>query len=155
MFYGLTFAIGAISPMFWLISVEVWAVFVGLTTPHPWWAAALAAASGQVVCFSAAYLLGGRYLRRVPWIQRKLAFFEPGRYQRHAKWFYATAAFLGFPPLILMSMVAPLMEVRYPLFFAIVATGRLARLSLLVAFAQKAQEWVPVERLPEWLRAWA
>ena len=155
MFYALTFAIGAISPAMPLISIEAWAVLVGLVGQRPWWATAGAAALGQLLCFSALYFLGQRYVVRLPWIQKKLKFFEPGRYQRHARWFYSTAAFFGIPPLNLISIAAPLMDVSYPLFATIAFLGRLLRLSLLVGFAQKLQGWFPVNALPDWLRAWA
>jgi membrane protein YqaA with SNARE-associated domain len=92
---------------------------------------------------------------RLPWIQRKLRFFEPGRYQRRAPYFYATGAFIGLPPLNLISIAAPLMEVAFPLFLVIAFLGRFLRLSLLVGFAQKLQSWFPVDVLPEWVRGWA
>lgn len=157
MFYPFTFAVGAISPAFPLISIEAWAVFIGLIGQRPWWATAFVAACGQLLCFSAIYFLGQRYVARLPWIQRKLKFFEPGRYQRHAKWFYGTASLVGIPPLNLISIAAPIMEVSYPVFAAIAFTGRFLRLSVLVAFAQTLQDWFgfPVERLPEWVRGWA
>jgi len=154
-FYALTALMGAISPAFPLVSIEAWAIFVGLVGSKPWFATALAAAVGQLVCFSAIYFLGDRYVSKLPWVQRKIARFEPGRYQRHAKWFYGSGALVGMPPLNLISVAAPVMNVSFPVFAAIAFFGRLLRLSVLVAFAQKAQAWFPVDALPAWLRAFA
>ena len=155
MFYLLTFVIAAISPAFPLISIEGWAVFIGLIGQRPWFLTALVAATGQLLCFACLYFVGQRWVVKLPWIQRRLRFFEPGRYQRHAHWFYLTAAVIGLPPLNLISIAAPLMDVAFPLFAAIAFLGRLLRLSLLVGFAQKLQSIFPVDALPEWLRAWA
>ena len=116
---------------------------------------ALAAATGQALCFAALYYVGQRWVARLPWIQRKLRFFEPGRYQRRAPWFYLTASLFGIPPLNLISIAAPIMEVAFPLFAAIAFLGRLLRLGLLVGFAQKLQSWFPADMLPEWVRSWA
>ena len=155
MFYLVCAFIGAISPAFPVVSVEAFAVFVGLFAPErPWWAVGLACALGQLACFTLLYLVGHRWVARMPWIQRRLARFDPGKYQPHARFFYASAAAVGVPPLNLLSIAAPLMQVSLAYFMCVAFLGRLTRLCLLVAFAEQVRAWVPVEDLPAWMQVW-
>ncbi|MFZ4737958.1 MAG: hypothetical protein ACOYM9_18525 [Bradymonadia bacterium] len=154
MFYLMCVLIGAVSPVFPVVSVEAFAVFIGLfAQDRPFWAVALACAFGQLLCFLTLYLAGHRWVARLPWIRRRLAHFDPGRYQLHARLFYATAATVGFPPLNLLSIAAPILAVGPRYFVPVVFFGRWARLCALVFFAEQFRDWVSVDDLPEWLRA--
>ncbi len=152
-FYLATLLAGAISPVFPVVSIEAWVVFVGVFGERPSLLVSLSAATGQLLCFVLLYHFGARAVLRLPFVVRKLDRFEPARYAVRARYFVCSASLVGLPPMNLMSVVAPGLGVKAPLFTFIAFTGRAFRLSVLVVFASAVRDYFPVEAVPEFLRA--
>ncbi len=151
----MTFLAAAVSPVFPVVSIEAWIVFGALIGQHAWLPFIAAAAGGQILCFCSLYLAGGRWVRGLPWVRRKLEKFDPQKYRRSSRVFYATASVFGIPPLNFMSIAGPTLNIPFPLFALFASAGRFFRLGMTYYFAQALQDYLPVEKIPEWIRALA
>lgn len=135
--YAGTFAVGAISAVFPLASIEVFLVglaFVRGVDPASATALVACAAAGQLAgklpIYSAARGLGSLQEVRVARLRAWL-----GRFANAPQLVLATSAVLGLPPFSIMATAAGVLAVRIRAFAAIVFAGRALRFAILIAIA--------------------
>ncbi len=159
MFYLYAFLLALPSPIVIVFNAEAVAVLVGLFDTRPWFLAALVLTVGQCVTFSLLYYGGEGLSHRWGWLRRKLEVLraDPEREERYRssteRWL-AVAALFGFPPLTVMSVLAPSFEVRFRNFLALAFIGRLIRFGLLSGIPNQFAAWFPVDSVPSWILQW-
>ncbi|MDX2086555.1 MAG: hypothetical protein SFX73_01840 [Kofleriaceae bacterium] len=139
--YAGTFVVGAISSILPIVCIEVFVVAVAVTTPAV--AAVplvILATCGQVlgklpVFFAMRRLasLPGRHRRHLDRAQRWLA--RPGT---HPTLVLAASAVFGLPPFSLVATAAGALGISAQTFCLVIAAGRAARFSILIAVASQA-----------------
>lgn len=159
-FYLILFLVALVSPLIWLFNAEVIAVWGGLVAARPWALVALALAAGQCLAFSALFLGGDRLTRRVGPLRRRVERLQQHperleRYRRAAVWWLAAAAAVGIPPLVALSPLAPALGVRFRTFALVALGGRTLRFMVLAGLPGLFADWLPLDALPDWLRAWS
>jgi membrane protein YqaA with SNARE-associated domain len=131
MIYLLTFLWCLPSPILWFFNAEAWVVghaAAGVDSPL---ALAVLATLSQSLTFSFLYCGGDLVLRRFPKIRRKVERFDVSRYQAAGYSTLGAAAFLGLPPLVLLSLLARTFRYRFVPFLTLCLLGRLGRFGAL------------------------
>lgn len=138
--YGGALAIGAISSVIPILSIEVFLVAVALAAPP--------GLLGAIALVSLATL--GQVLGKLPvYASTRAVASVPGRHQRFIErarsWvarfgnrplaLIGTSALLGLPPFSLVSTAAGALAIPVGPFCAVIAAGRAARFALLLALA--------------------
>jgi membrane protein YqaA with SNARE-associated domain len=131
MLYALTFLWCLPSPIIWLFNAEAWVVGHAATGAEFPVLLAICATASQVTTFTFLYRGGDAVLARLPRLRAKLERFDIGRYRSAGYSILAAASLLGFPPLVLLSLVARTLHYRFAVFLAVCLTGRLARFLVL------------------------
>lgn len=142
--HGGAFAVGALSSLLPLVSIEVFLVALTLATgATPATAASIAvlAAAGQLLGKLPIYTAsrgvaraGGRPHGRIDRFRQRL---ERLRNLRHVA--LAASALFGLPPFSVMATAAGALAIRLPWFCAIVFAGRATRFVVLIAVATRLQ----------------
>jgi membrane protein YqaA with SNARE-associated domain len=142
--YPGAFAVGALSSVLPLVSIEVF--LVALTIAG---GASLATATSIVLLAAAGQLAGklplyaasrriaragGPHRKRVERLRERLA-----RLRNTPHLALATSALVGLPPFSVMATAAGAFAIRLPWFCTIVFAGRAARFALLIAVTARAQ----------------
>lgn len=132
-----SFAVGALSAVFPLASIEVFLaglVLVRGVDPVSAILIVACAAAGQLAgklpIYTAARGLGALHHERVARAQARL-----GRFARAPHLALATSAVLGLPPFSIMATVAGVLAIRARSFCAIVLAGRTLRFAAVIAIA--------------------
>ncbi len=136
--YGGAFAVGAISSVLPLVSIEVFLVALTIATganPGTTISIAMLAAGGQLVGKVPIYLasrgiarVAGPHRERVERIRQRLA-----RWRSTPHLALAISALVGLPPFSVMATAAGVLAIRLRWFCAIVFAGRAARFAILIA----------------------
>lgn len=131
MIYVLTFLWCLPSPIVWLLNAEAWVVghsIRGVDLPV---LLAAAAALSQVTTFCLLYRGGDAILAYLPRLRARLEKFDVARYRGAGYAVLALASVLGFPPLVLLALVARTLHYRFAPFVVICLAGRLVRFLVL------------------------
>ena len=142
--YGGAFAVGALSSLLPLVSIEVFLIALTLATgatPATAISVAALAAAGQLLGKLPIYWasrgvarVGGRRGKRLDRWRQRLA-----RLQNIRHVALAASALLGLPPFSVMATAAGAFAIRLPWFCTIVFAGRATRFALLIAIATLVQ----------------
>jgi len=142
--YGGAFAVGALSSLLPLVSIEVFLVALTIATgatPATAVSLAVLAAGGQLLGKLPIYAasrgvarVGGRHRERLDRFRQRLARL---RNIRHVA--LAASALVGLPPFSVMATAAGTFAIRLPWFCAIVFAGRATRFAILIALATLVQ----------------
>jgi hypothetical protein len=154
-FYAVSFLLAIPSPVIWLFSSDGWAAFVGLAGTRPWPLVALVLAAGQTVCFGALYLGGDRLVRRFPRVQRRIERFDAGRFHGLVYLWLALGAVVGLPPMLAMSVLGRTLNLSFATLVAFSLAGRFLRFAVLAAVPAYFAGHLPLDWIPDWLRALA
>ncbi|HEY6035495.1 MAG TPA: hypothetical protein VIV58_14580 [Kofleriaceae bacterium] len=132
-----TFAVGALSAVFPLASIEVFLVGLVLVRGVDPLGATLivaCAAAGQLAgklpIYSAARGIGAVQEARVARLRARL-----GRFATAPHWMLAASAVFGLPPFSIMATAAGVLAIRVRAFSAIVLAGRALRFAIVIAVA--------------------
>lgn len=131
MIYLLTFLWCLPSPIVWILNAEAWVVGHAASGVEYPIALAICAAAAQVVTFTTLFLGGELVLRKLPRLRGRLEKFDIERYRGAGYLILGAAAILGFPPLVLLALVARTLHYRFSIFLAVCLAGRVGRFAVL------------------------
>jgi membrane protein YqaA with SNARE-associated domain len=119
------------SPLLWVFNAEAWVVGQAIRGVEFPFGLALAATVSQALTFSFLYYAGDLILARFPRIQARVEKLDVERHRSAGYTVLSAAAVLGFPPLVLLSLLSRSLHYRFPIFVAVCLAGRLSRFSVL------------------------
>lgn len=152
-----TFAFSLAASVFPLLNLEAYmavvATQVGDASQARLWALAVMAGAGQALG-KVPWFYAGRESMRLPWLQRKMA--KPKWKASYDRWharihgrpvmaglIMFASAWLGFPPLAVLSVLAGAMRMNIPVFLTTMFVGRTIRFWMVLAGVDQLAELLP------------